>query len=59
MAEIDKQAVRKAVRWILDQGRCDRQLIEQASLRFDLSPMQQELLLQTLLAERNPPCHVP
>ena len=35
-----------AVRWLSQQHRHDRQAIEEASLRFDLSPLDEELLLQ-------------
>ena len=35
-----------AVRWLSEQQRHDRQAIEEASLRFDLSPLDEEFLLQ-------------
>ncbi|MGL4207176.1 MAG: hypothetical protein ACRCRW_13785 [Aeromonadaceae bacterium] len=34
-----------AVRWLNEQHRHDRQAIEEASLRFDLSPLDEEFLL--------------
>ena len=34
-----------AVRWLNDQHRHDRQAIEEAALRFDLSPLDEEFLL--------------
>ena len=35
-----------AVRWLSQQHRHDRQAIEEASLRFDLSPLDEEFVLQ-------------
>ena len=35
-----------AVRWLSEQQRHDRHAIEEASLRFDLSPLDEEFLLQ-------------
>ena len=35
-----------AVRWLNEQHRHDRQAIEEAALRFDLSPLDEEFLLQ-------------
>jgi len=35
-----------AMRWLSDQHRHDLQAIEEAALRFDLSPQDEEFLLQ-------------
>ena len=35
-----------ALRWLSDQHRHDAHAIEEASLRFDLSPLDEEFLLQ-------------
>lgn len=35
-----------AMRWLSEQQRHDRHAIEEASLRFDLSPLDEEFLLQ-------------
>ena len=40
------EALRRAVRWLADQGPWTAELIEQASQRFDLSPTEEEFLLQ-------------
>lgn len=40
-----------AVRWLSEQHRHDRQAIEEASLRFDLSPRDEEFLLRHCLAQ--------
>ena len=41
--------LRRAVRWISEQGRCTLEVIEEASRRFDLSPADEEFLLRTFL----------
>jgi hypothetical protein len=41
--------LRRAVRWIAEQGPCTAALIEQASCRFDLSPLDEEFLLRYFL----------
>ena len=35
-----------AIRWLSQQQRHDRHAIEEAALRFDLSPLDEEFLLQ-------------
>ena len=40
------EALRRAVAWLVEQGRWTPDLIEQACLRFDLSPADEEFLLQ-------------
>jgi hypothetical protein len=37
--------LRRAVRWLSDQGRHDPAAIEEASLRFDLNPVEEDFLL--------------
>jgi hypothetical protein len=43
------EALRQAVRWILEQGRRDLSTIEEASRRFDLSPMDEDFLIREFL----------
>ena len=45
------EGLRRAVRWLSDEGRHDPAAIEEASRRFDLSPLDEEFLLR-FLAER-------
>jgi hypothetical protein len=40
------EALRRAVAWLAEQGAWTPDLIDQASQRFDLSPMEEEFLLQ-------------
>jgi len=40
------EALRRAVAWLAEQGSWTPALIEQASQRFDLSPTEEEFLLQ-------------
>ena len=40
------EALRRALRWLSDQGRHDAAAIEEAARRFDLSPMDEEFLLR-------------
>jgi hypothetical protein len=37
--------LRRAMRWLSDQRRHDPAAIEEASLRFDLNPVEEEFLL--------------
>ena len=51
--EPDGEAIRKAVRWISDQRRADPALklaraIDEASQRFDLSPLEADFLWRAL-----------
>lgn len=45
------EGLRKAVRWLSDEGRHDAAAIDEAALRFDLGPLDTEFLL-THLRER-------
>ena len=51
------EALRRAVAWLARQGKWTVELIEQASQRFDLSPTDEEFLLQELrrIRERRDP----
>jgi hypothetical protein len=40
------EALRRAVAWLAHQGPWTPELIEQASQRFDLSPVEEEFLLE-------------
>ena len=40
------EALRRAVAWLAEQGSWTPDLIDQASQRFDLSPTEEEFLLQ-------------
>jgi hypothetical protein len=40
------EALRRAVAWLAHQGPWTPELIEQASQRFDLSPIEEEFLLE-------------
>ena len=40
------EGLRRAVRWLSDEGRHDAAAVEEACRRFDLSPLEEEFLLQ-------------
>ena len=42
----EKEALRRAVQWLAEQARWDAETIEEASRRFDLSPIDEEFLLR-------------
>ncbi len=44
--------LRRAVRWIGEQSSCNLQTIEEASRRFDLSPMDEDFLIRQFLHHR-------
>ncbi|MFZ4791084.1 MAG: hypothetical protein ACOYMW_09375 [Candidatus Competibacteraceae bacterium] len=47
------EALRRAFQWLIDQGGpCTLQTIEQASLRFDLAPKEEEFLLRQFVHHR-------
>jgi hypothetical protein len=48
------EALRKAVRWLSDQQRRDAATIEEAAVRFDLSPLQEDFLLKHFGAPDRP-----
>lgn len=39
------QGIRRAIRWMSDEGRHDLSAVEEACRRFDLSPAEEEFLL--------------
>ena len=42
----DKENFRRAVKWISGQGEFSLKVVEEASVRFDLSPTDEEFLLR-------------
>ena len=40
------EALRRAFQWLADRGDCTLKTVEQASLRFDLTPLDEEFLLR-------------
>jgi len=43
------EALRRALAWIGDQGHCDLAVVEEASRRFDLTPLDEEFLIRQLV----------
>ena len=41
----EHEGLRRAVAWLLEQGRWTPELVDEASRRFDLSPVDEEFLL--------------
>ena len=48
----DREALRRAVQWLAEQGPCTVKTVEEASRRFDLTPLDEEFLLRQLAARR-------
>ena len=46
------EALHQAFQWLAEQGRCTSQMVEQASLRFDLTPRDEEFLLRQFVYHR-------
>ena len=47
------EALRRAFQWLIEQGgHCTLQTVEQASLRFDLTPKEEEFLLRQFVYHR-------
>lgn len=46
------EALRHAFQWLTEQGHCTLQTVEQASLRFDLTPRDEEFLLRQFVHHR-------
>ncbi|MBE9503227.1 MAG: hypothetical protein IME96_03545 [Proteobacteria bacterium] len=42
----EKENLRRAVKWISDQGNFSLKVIEEASVRFDLSPSDESFLIK-------------
>jgi hypothetical protein len=40
------ERIRRAVRWLSDHGPCSAGRIDEASRRFDLTPLEEEFLLE-------------
>ena len=47
------EALRRAIRWLSDEGRHDTAAVDEASLRFDLPPADAEFLLAHLREQRH------
>lgn len=45
----DHEDLRRAVAWLAEQGAVTPQLVEEACVRFDLSPADEEFLIHQLL----------
>jgi hypothetical protein len=48
------QGIRRALRWMSDEGRHDLSAVEEACRRFDLSPAEEEFLLSEARRLRGP-----
>ena len=46
------EALRHAVQWLAEQADCTLKTVEQASLRFDLTPRDEEFLLRQFVHHR-------
>jgi len=46
------EALRRAFQWLAEQGPCDLKTVERASLRFDLTPRDEEFLLRQFVHHR-------
>ncbi|MDG4550877.1 MAG: hypothetical protein P9F19_05100 [Candidatus Contendobacter sp.] len=46
------EALRHAFQWLTEQGHCTPRTVEQASLRFDLTPRDEEFLLRQFVHHR-------
>ena len=47
------EGLRHALRWLSDEGRHDVAAIDEASRRFDLSPLEEEFLLRELARRKH------
>ena len=50
----EHEGLRRAVRWLAEQPSRDARIIEEASLRFDLSPTDEEFLLHADASSARP-----
>lgn len=48
----DKENFRRAVKWISGQGEFSLKVVEEASVRFDLSPTDEEFLIRHFREEK-------
>jgi len=46
------EAIRKAIKWIAEQGSWNLEAVEESARRFDLSPLEEEFLVQQFLQRR-------
>ena len=46
------EAMRKAVKWVSEQGTWDLNVVEDSSRRFDLSPLEEEFLVRQFVQNR-------
>lgn len=46
------EALRRAFQWLAEQGHCTLKTVEKVSLRFDLTPRDEEFLLQQFVHHR-------
>ena len=46
------EALRRAFQWLADRGDCTLKTVEQASLLFDLTPLDEEFLLRQFVHHR-------
>ncbi len=58
--EPEGEHLRKAVKWVLEEAAFDPEkamgdLVREACLKFDLSPMEAEFLAKTVHKKQNPP----
>lgn len=47
------EGLRRALRWLSDEGRHDAAAIDEASRRFDLSPLEEEFLLRNFAGKNH------
>lgn len=52
----EHEGLRRAVQWLATQGSWDAKIIEEASRRFDLSPIDEEFLLRRFCDARRGSC---
>ena len=53
------EALRRAFQWLAEQGHCTLKTVENASLRFDLTPRDEEFLLRQFVHHRSAVSDVP
>ena len=46
------EAMRKAIKWIAEQGSWNLEAVAESARRFDLSPLEEEFLVQQFLNRR-------
>ena len=53
------EALRRAFQWLAEQGHCTLKTVENASLRFDLTPRDEEFLLRQFVHHRGASSNTP